>query len=92
MTNKIELNAQYNCIFEVVADITIHENLVLTYIILPITLDGIAYRENRTLLIKLARNKNKSLIVSSRVSKLDIDIQSLILTIERVQSSLPRWE
>ena len=69
--NGIILNIKENCIME----ITINNDIVVnsktndtlrpTYIIFPITLKGKQYEENKTLIIRLARDKNKSLIMSS---------------------------
>lgn len=97
--HEIALNTLENCVLEVVANINIlgyseeYENFISTYILLPIMVKGAVYSEDKTLLIKLSRNKNKSLIISSEVIRItDHEILSKILRIERSQIELPLWE
>ncbi|MEK6765425.1 MAG: hypothetical protein AABY49_04245 [Planctomycetota bacterium] len=96
--NGIILNIKENCIME----ITINNDIVVnsktndtlrpTYIIFPITLKGKQYEENKTLIIRLARDKNKSLIMSSDLFESNDEKLLFIMQIERAQLGVAEWD
>lgn len=96
--NPIILNIKENCIMEIIInnDIVVNartnETLRPTYIILPLTLIGKQYNENKTLLIRLARDKNKSLIMSSEILKSNDETLLFTMQIERAMLGIAEWD
>lgn len=97
--NNIILNIKEDCIMEITinTDIVVNsktnDTLRLTYIIFPLTLKGKHYVENKKLIIRLARDKNKSLIMSSDIIEENDEKFLLIkLQLERGFLDFPEWD
>ncbi len=94
--HNINLNIKEGCIMEITINNIIKDEsdniLRPTYIIFPLTLESKYYNEEKTLIIKLARDKNKSLIMSSEILKSNDENLLFRMKIERMQLSVSKWE